>query len=31
MGYAIPGGCFDKKKHATFVDCAQAELSEEVR
>lgn len=31
MGYAIPGGCFDEKKHATFVDCAKAELSEEVR
>eukprot|EP00762_Andalucia_godoyi_P006017 ANDGO_00080.mRNA.2 hypothetical protein GUITHDRAFT_107171 len=31
MQWTLPGGGFDKKKHANLVDCVQAELSEEVR
>ena len=31
LAYCLPSGAFDPRKHRSWLDCAQAELSEEVR
>lgn len=30
LGYSLPAGAYDRRKHASYLECAQAELSEEV-